>query len=155
MAFVPMSSIARVFIDASAFRRCPLARGYARDPLLAGMHRLVVLSCSSFALDETERNLSVKAPAALPAFRLFRQTLATQLVTPARAQVLRTGQVIDIKDAPIVAGAVRARALYLATYDRRHLLSQAQLIESIFGIVVATPDAILAATGLRDRDPVA
>ena len=119
------------------------------------MHGLVVLSCSPFALEETERNLSAKAPAALPAFRLFRQVLAAQLVTPTRAQVLRAGRVVDIKDAPIVAGAMRARADYLATYDRRHLLSQAQAIETTFGIVVATPDAILTATGRRSPAPEA
>ena len=52
---------------------------------------------------------------------------------------------IVLKDAPIVAGAVHARAKFLATYDRKYLLTQASLIQDRFGITVGTPEALLAA----------
>lgn len=143
-------SPARVFIDASVLFAAALsAHGYARDLPLAGMNGLIVLCCSPFALDETERNITAKAPAALPAFRLFRDVFGAQLVVPTRRQVLRAARVVDLKDAPIVAGAVRTGARFLATYDRRHLLAQAPAIHAAFGVRTATPDEILSALGLR------
>jgi predicted nucleic acid-binding protein len=146
-----MANLARVFVDASVLFAAALsARGYARDLLLVGMRSKVFLSCSAFVLEETERNLTTKAPGALPAFQIFRQALAAQIVRPSRADVLRAARSIELKDAPIVDGAVRARARYLATYDRRHLLAHAGHIEATFGIVVATPDDILTAIGLKE-----
>ena len=65
------------------------------------------------------------------------------IVEPSRTQVLRAAKVVDVKDAPIVAGAVRARATYLATYDRRHLLTKRAEIEAAFGIRTATPDGVM------------
>jgi hypothetical protein len=43
-----------------------------------------------------------------------------------------------------VAGAVTAGSRFLATYDRRHLIAHAALIEERFGVVVDTPERILA-----------
>jgi predicted RNA polymerase sigma factor len=54
---------------------------------------------------------------------------------------------IVLKDAPIVAGAVHALAKFLATYDRKHLLAQAALIQDRFGIAVGTPGAVLDTIG--------
>jgi predicted nucleic acid-binding protein len=47
------------------------------------------------------------------------------------------------KDAPIVASALTARADYLVSYDRKHILSQAAQIQADFGLIVTTPDQIL------------
>ena len=52
---------------------------------------------------------------------------------------------VAVKDAPIVAAAVHAGAHYLATYDRRHLLSQAEQIRAHFRIATMTPDEVLRA----------
>jgi len=49
-------------------------------------------------------------------------------VNPPVSLVLKVAKVVQVKDAPIVAGAIHARARYLASYDRRHLLYQRQAI---------------------------
>lgn len=102
-----------------------------------------MLCVSSLVLEETARNLSRKAPLAFPAFMLLQDSLGLQRVDPSRAQVLRAARVVDVKDAPIVAGAFRARADYLATYDRRHLLALGPEIFGAFGVRVVTPDEAL------------
>jgi predicted nucleic acid-binding protein len=48
------------------------------------------------------------------------------------------------KDAPIIAAARAAQASFVATYDRKDLLSSRQEILAAFGVTVATPDEILA-----------
>ena len=136
----------RVFGDSSVLFAASLsATGHARDVILAALRQELAFFLSDFVLEETERNLGKKAPAALPAFAAFRQLLAGHIVKPTKTQVLRAAAVVELKDAPIVAGALRARARYLATYDRRHLLSRKVEIAAAFGIVVATPDEILTA----------
>jgi hypothetical protein len=61
-----------------------------------------------------------------------------------RALIIETAEFVVVKDAPIVAAARLASVGTLASYDRRHLLRQATTIHERFGIVVATPEMILA-----------
>lgn len=68
------------------------------------------------------------------------------LVTPSPALVHDVARIVVSKDAPIVAAAVTARATFLATYDRKHLLRQAALISSQYRVTVAVPDLILSLT---------
>ena len=57
--------------------------------------------------------------------------------------VIDVARIIELKDAPIVAGAIMLGAPYLASYDRRHLHSQRAVIFQHWGIRVATPEEIL------------
>ena len=50
---------------------------------------------------------------------------------------------VHLKDAPIVAGAAKAKAAYLATHDVKHLLNHAQAIEVAYGITVIAPADLL------------
>lgn len=135
----------KVFIDSSVFMAAAIsASGSARQLLLLGTQGGVSLCVSPLVLEETGRNLARKAPEALAAFRLLQDSLGFERVEPSKAQILRAARVVDIKDAPIVAGAVRARADYLATYDRRHLLARGQEIYNALGLKVATPDEVLS-----------
>jgi hypothetical protein len=95
-------------------------------------------------LEETRRNLSAKAPRALPLFLAFQAASVAQTVDPDPELVRRVAKVVVLKDAPIVAGAFEANAPYLASYDRKHLLRQAAVIKDYFGVAVDTPDNILA-----------
>lgn len=144
MASSQIRRSAKVFIDSSVFMATAIsASGSARQLLLLGTQGGVSLCVSPLVLQETGRNLARKAPEALAAFRLLQDSLGLERVEPSKAQVLRAARVVDIKDAPIVAGAVRARADYLATYDRRHLLARGQEISNAFGFKVVTPDEVL------------
>ncbi len=135
----------RVFIDSSVFIAASISdRGSARDLILAGLAGQVALVVSDLVLVETERNLARKAPGGLPAFNVFKELLPEITSEPSRAQVLAAAEVVHLKDAPILAAAVRARAGYLATYDRKHLLAYQEQIATPFGLTVTTPDQIPA-----------
>ncbi len=103
------------------------------------------LSVSSLVLQETSRNLAQKSPDALPYFDLLEQFLTPYQVFPSKELIESVAQNVELKDAPIVAGAVVADADFLATFDRRHLLVRADLIRDRFGVTVATPAEILKA----------
>jgi len=117
--------------------------GAARDLILAGLRGQFTLQISSLVLEETERNLADKAPAALPLFIQFRDFLYGALHDPPDQLVTEVARVIVAKDAPIVAAAVSARSAYLATYDRKHLLRHKEQIEASYGISVVTPDVVV------------
>ncbi|MGI8856853.1 MAG: hypothetical protein ACR2JW_13970 [Thermomicrobiales bacterium] len=101
---------------------------------------------------ETETNIIAKAPHALDILATITRALP-EPVQPSLALVEGAMQIVELKDAPIVAAAAFAQADYLATYDRRHLLAKRAEIEQSYGIVTTTPDEILRETASRIADP--
>ena len=84
MASMPTSQLVRVFVGASVLFVAALsARGYARDLLLAGFRGRLMLWVSDVVMEETERNLAAKAPAALPYFLMLKPPLTQNIVSPA------------------------------------------------------------------------
>lgn len=137
----------KLFIDSSVLIAAAISlHGSARQLLGAGIAGQYQLFASQLVLTESERNITRKAPEALPMFQLFAEALVPTIVRPSSEQVVDVAKVVELKDAPIVAGALAADALYLATFDQRHLLSQAERIHETFGITVATPAEILTLT---------
>jgi predicted nucleic acid-binding protein len=137
-----------VFLDSSALIAAAIsARGSARTLINQGLQGKCTLIISSNVIEECERNLRAKMPAALPIFTAFIDLLSNR-AEPMHAAVLRVAEIIEAKDAPIVAAAVAAKAEYLAAYDRKHLLAKKAAISEAFGITVATPDEILAFLGV-------
>jgi predicted nucleic acid-binding protein len=135
----------RIFVDTSVlFAAARSETGFARDLILAGARGDPALIFSRYVIEEARRNLANKAPGAMSYFDLFLAFGHVQLVDPPAALVRQVAADIALKDAPIVAGAVHAAAKFLATYDRRHLLAQAGIIQDRFGITVGTPEAVLA-----------
>ena len=133
-----------VFLDSSVFFAAAYSpRGSAHDLILAAFQGTVDIVISSYVLEETERNLRVSAPQALPAFERFRQALPYRLSTPDADLVADTARIIVEKDAPIIAAARAAGVTLVATYDRRDLLSKRDAIATAFGIIVAPPDELL------------
>jgi predicted nucleic acid-binding protein len=136
----------RVSLDSTVLMAASIsAAGAGRELVLRGLRGEVKLFISPLVIIESERNLQNKAPRALPVFDVFKQVLIASSVNPTRRTVVQVAKVVALKDAPIVAAAKRARATYLATYDRRHLLSQRQVIDTHFGITVVFPDEVLKA----------
>jgi predicted nucleic acid-binding protein len=132
-----------VFVDSSVLIAAAISpSGAGRELILRGLRGELDLLISSLVIEETERNLGRKAPAALPAFEVFRQGL-TNLANPTKAQVLQAAKIIALKDAPIVAAAKRAGASYLASYDQKDLLSQRERILNELGVAVVFPDEVL------------
>ncbi len=144
MASTRTSQRPRIFIDSSVLMAAAISTtGRARDLVNLGFDGQLGLVVSDDVLEETERNLILKAPRALPAFHHFRAVLAATLISPSPGLVSQVATIVEPKDAPIVAGAIQAQALYIATYDRKHLLNQAEKIGAEYNIIVATPDTIL------------
>ena len=136
----------RVFVDSSVLIAAALSeKGAARELIRKGFRGDFVICISANVLEEAERNLAVNAPEALPDFHLLRGLLSAKIVRLSEPTVSAAARIVAAKDAPILAGAVQARALSLATYDRRHLLDHAESISESLAIIVATPDEVLRA----------
>jgi predicted nucleic acid-binding protein len=109
----------RVFLDANVlFSASLFARGNA--PLLVEIGRAggCRLLTSPMTLQEAGRNPARKAPQALDRFKHVQAVI--ELVLDASADLLLWAQGLPVKDAPILAAAVLARADLLVTGDRRH-----------------------------------
>jgi predicted nucleic acid-binding protein len=111
--------------------------------LIAGVLEQVTLVISRYVVDETRRNISRKSSQALPFFEAFLTRGLVEFAEPPAALVRQTATVVVAKDAEIVAGAVHARATFVATYDQKDLLSKREEIFAAFGVTVATPREIL------------
>ncbi len=145
MASVQTRRSNRVFIDSSVLLAAAISvQGGGRELLRRGFRGEFDLYISSEVLEETERNLSLKAPQGLDAFYLLGELLLAKVVNPPRSLVLAAAKVVIAKDAPIVAAAVEAGANYLATYDRKHLLRSREKVKSRFGVTIALPGEVLA-----------
>jgi predicted nucleic acid-binding protein len=118
--------------------------GPARRLILKGLEGSVSLSLSDLVLDETKRNLTENASLALPYFTLLADIFSPFITNPTKQDVRKAAQIVHLKDAPIVAGAAKAKADYLATHDMKHLISHAQAIEPAYGITVVAPAELLS-----------
>lgn len=134
---------AKVFIDSSVLVAAAISsKGTAREILEQGFSKMIAVYISNDVLDETERNLKIKSPKSLSYFNKFRDSFVAKLLNPSKRKILKAMEFIKAKDAPIVAGAVTAKADYLVTYDRKHLLQHKQEIEKNFKVKVVTPDKL-------------
>lgn len=133
------------FIDSSVLFAASLSStGFARDLVAAAVHGRLDLWLSPFVLEETRRNRAAKAPGTLPFFHAFERTGVLKVAHPPAALVREVAQIVVLKDARIVPGAIAAEALFIASYDRKHLLRQAAAIRARYGITVDTPDTVLS-----------
>lgn len=138
------TKISKVFVDSSVLIAAAISStGSARDLIMSSFRKKVMIILSDLVLEETERNLSNKAPQALPAFRLFLEVLNPEVVIPTRSLIAKVEKIVDAKDAPIIAAAVRAKADYLVSFDRKHLLQHKEAIEAKFKIQVVTPNEVI------------
>ncbi len=135
----------RIFLDSSVLYAAAFsAKGPAPRLLLKGLEGSVTLAISDMVLEETKRNLKKNAPSALPYFTILADLLSPFITNPTKAQVFKAAQIVHLKDAPIVAAAVKANADYLATHDVKHLLSHAKAIADAYVITVLTPAELLS-----------
>jgi predicted nucleic acid-binding protein len=135
----------RIFLNSSVLYAAVFsATGPARRLILKGLEGSVALAISDLVLDETKRNLTEKAPLALPYFTILADLFSPFLIQPTKAEVLKAAQIAHLKDAAIVAAAAKGKAEYLATQDVKHLLNHAQAIEAAYGITVIAPAELVS-----------
>jgi predicted nucleic acid-binding protein len=105
---------------------------------------------SQHVLEEVERNLAQKAPEALPAFReLLTLVVAEVAEKPTSEELKRVVTYINLKDAPIVASAIKAKVDYLVTWDRKHFIDDPRVAEKS-GLMIFTPDKLMALVKKRE-----
>jgi predicted nucleic acid-binding protein len=114
----------RVFLDASVlFAAAASATGASRAIIVLAEIGLIRVIVSSQVLEEAERNLSRKAPRALPFYRQVIASLSLEMVgEPAPGKVAECAKVIEAKDAPILAAAMEAKPARLVTLDIQHFV---------------------------------
>ena len=110
--------------------------------LLAADGRLQVV-LSEDVIEEVERNLKRKAPAALPAWHDLLTILTPEMVpSPAPDVIQAAARYTEPKDAPIIAAAMVSDCPYVVTYDQKHLLLRPEVAEES-GLQIVTPDVVV------------
>ena len=135
----------RVFLDASVlFAACYSQTGSSRDLLREAIRENVKIVLSEHVLEEARRNLAQKAPEALTAFRELLTAIKPQMARkPTSKELKQAAAYIHLKDAPVVAAAVKAKVDCLVTWDRKHFIDDPKVAEES-GLMIITPDQLMA-----------
>jgi hypothetical protein len=86
---------------------------------LAEITLIEALTCQQ-VIDEAERNLAGKIPAALPAFHLLISRCLVVKPNPTYEDLQACQGLADRKDLPILVAAIREKCPILVTFNRRH-----------------------------------
>jgi predicted nucleic acid-binding protein len=133
----------RVFVDTSVlFAASYSATGASREVIRLAIRGAVQLVISADVLDEAERNLAAKHPPALELFRQIVDLIPFEIAEPSVEEVHKAASYTDVKDAPIVAAAKRARVDYLTSLDRRHLAGVPEVAQGS-GLKIVLPHELL------------
>jgi predicted nucleic acid-binding protein len=132
--------VPRIFADASVLIAGAGSRTGASRAVLVmaeiGLYRLVV---SRQVLDETERNLRKKLPAALPVFAELMMAINPEVVPDSSPEeVIRWQAVIEPQDVPILAAAVAAAPDRFLTLDVKGFIEPTHVAEKS-GLRIETP----------------
>ncbi|NIN64385.1 MAG: PIN domain-containing protein [Anaerolineae bacterium] len=116
--------------------------------LRRGIRGELTIVVSRYVLEEVRRSLEAKAARAVDAYEEFVSLLAPEITPDAsHAELKEAASYVNLKDAPVVAAAVRAEVEYLVTLDRRHLMRDS-VVGRRSGLNIITPEQLL--TILRD-----
>ena len=128
----------RVFADSSVLiAGAGSPSGASRAVLTMAEIGLFKLVVSRQILDECERNLRKKLPAALPIFTELLAAISLEILSdPPAAEVARWEAIIEAKDAPILAAAVLAAPDRLLTLNPKDFTPEVA-IQS--GLVIQAP----------------
>jgi len=134
----------RVFADSSMLIAAAGSRtGASRAVLMLAEVGLFQLVVSRQVLDECERNLRRKLPAALPVFAALLAAAAVEVTADPEEKAVATYRtVIVAKDAPILAAAVLGGADHLLTLDTTDFTPA---VAEAAGIAIQTPAEFVTA----------
>ena len=141
-----MSTKSKLFFDSSALIAGVLSRtGAACVLMLFSEQGKLDLFISEHVIEECERSLARKAPAALPAFRTALKDIQPKIVTALTIEEIQASlyMISDPTDAPILAAAIKAKVDFLVTHNRRHFLDDPKVAEKS-GLKIGTPGDALA-----------
>ena len=128
----------RLFIDSSVlFSAAYSTHGNARKIILLAIKKELITVISELVISETRRNIAEKAPEKIDILETIFDNIPFEIVRPTKRQVIDAAKHSDLKDAPIVAAAKRAKVDFLITLDKKHLLDKPEIVAYI-GIDVVT-----------------
>jgi len=129
----------RVFIDSSVlFSAANSAKGHSRDLMLMGANGEITIVLSDYVLEETRRNLAQLKRPSLDQLDDILAHSGMEVVEVNKQAVLDAGELIVLKDAPIIAAAKMANVNMLVSLDKKHILNRPEL-ETYIAAVVLTP----------------
>ena len=111
----------RIFCDADVLiAGAASTRGASH--ILLQLSELTLIACltSPRAIQESERNLAVKLPRAVPPFRRILEVAVERVPDAAPTLEQEVASQADPKDVPILAAAIACGADFLATFNVRH-----------------------------------
>jgi predicted nucleic acid-binding protein len=126
----------RVFLDANILFSAAKTAGAVRELLSrleAGGH---VLCADAYVVEEARRNLLAKGPEALDSLEAVLTRVEVAAFHPG-ALPARIAALVDEKDGPVVAAAMRLRCDALVTGDRTHF--GALYGEELLGVAIHSP----------------
>ena len=133
----------RVFLDTSVLFAATLSStGASREIISLGLAGRLTLVLSDYVIEELRGALKRKAPESVSAVDDFLQALEFENVRPSKREVLSVAEYTELKDAPVVAAAVKARVDYLVSLDRRHLVDRPE-VEDGSGLRIVLPGDLL------------
>jgi predicted nucleic acid-binding protein len=129
----------RIFIDSSVlFSAANSVTGHSRDLLVMGVNQEITIVLSGYVLQETIRNLAQLKQPPLLEFEERLSNAKSEFVEADKQVVLEAGNLIVIKDAPIIAAAKIAKVDMLVSLDRKHILGKPEL-ETYICAPILTP----------------
>lgn len=135
----------RAFLDANVIFAASYSRaGTSRALFREAIKGRVRIVASQYVLMEAERNLAQKAPTGLSAFRQLLESISVEVVhKPSPDELAEAATYTELKDAPVVAAAIKAKVDYLVTWDRKHFVTDPQVKEQS-GLRIVTLDELIA-----------
>ena len=136
-----MRGVPRLFIDASVWIAAAGSSSGGSGRLLSlCMAGYASAVCSRLVLREAERNIRTKLPSdsLLSFFQTIGKLKLALVNPPSESEVMRMSQIIDPRDAHVLASALAARVDALLTLDRKHFFTQA-LLQAGLPFKIMTP----------------
>ena len=135
-----------IFLDSSTLIAGAIsASGAAHILLNLGESQDILLTVSELVILESERSMAKKSPSNLNDLRSLIKSSNLRIVdNPSHEEVEANLYLInDPNDVPILLAAMKAKADYLATHNRKHFLDDPKVAEKS-GLRISTPGDVLA-----------
>jgi predicted nucleic acid-binding protein len=132
----------RIFVDTSTIYAGLGSRTGASNALLIiGEIGLLRIVTCPYVIDEVERNITLKAPELRNRYQeLIRNGQWEISLDPSIEEVRPWVTVIRPKDAPVLAGAIKAKADRLVTLDKHDFTPEVGLKS---GLIITSPGALI------------
>jgi predicted nucleic acid-binding protein len=140
----------RIFFDSSAFFAGVIsAIGAARALLKLAEAGIIEIAISEQVIVETEKAIIKKSPFSIPDFRSLVIKTHPTIYKLTKQEADQTIYMIsDPTDAPILAAAMKAKADFLVTHNRKHFIDDPKVTE-LSSLRIGTPGNAL--TWIREN----